>query len=477
MHQFSCLLVLSAFLLSCSPAVQPDPHSESISRIEQSLWPALIIRHQEPPRASVYDRLAVHGVPGISVAVMLDGKFAWARGYGVADSAAGKFVTPQTLFQAASISKPVAAMAALEMVEKGKLTLDDDINSFLKSWQLPEKGFAESEKVTLRRILNHTAGTTVWGFPGYARSEDRISTRDVLAGHGNTDSVVVFRKPGESWRYSGGGYTVMQLAMEDVSEMDFASLMDELVLQPLGMTSSTFSQPLEGSLEDQAAAGYRVSGELVDMNWHVYPEQAAAGLWTTPTDLLKYAASVQRSYAGSKEEVLESDTAREMLTPGLEGHGLGPSISDEGSQFRHGGANEGYRCFLTASIEGGFAMVAMTNSDNGSRIAEELMTAIAEEYGWPDFKRDIRETIPLNPIEVAVLTGKYIFEEWGEVEIYTRNDTIMVRGGPLPKPTVVLAESPNILFDADEGTRLRFNIEDGVAVSLTAAGQTAVRVE
>lgn len=475
MYRLSVLACI--ILVGCQQPDQPDPHLASLARIEQAIKPHVIIRGQEPAPASISDRLAHYNVPGVSVAVMLDGELAWARGYGMADSASGHPVTDQTLFQAASISKPVAAMAALEMVENGQLSLDGDINTYLTSWQLPGEGFTEKEQVNIRRLLNHTAGTTVWGFPGYARSEARISTKDVLTGDGNTDPIVVYKEPGESWRYSGGGYTVMQQAMEDVAAQDFASLMENTVLQPLGMTSSTYGQPLPEAWHDRAATGYRGNGEIVEMNWHVYPEQAAAGLWTTPSDLLKFAASVQRSFAGSEADILMPATVQEMLTPGMDNHGLGPSISEDGLYFQHGGANEGFRCFLSASIKDGFGVVIMTNSDNGSDLAREIRYAIAEEYGWPGHERDVRDVVELSADQIAVLTGAYVFEEWGDVEIVLQGDSLFAVGGPLSEPALLLAESPTQLFDATEGVRFQFDVQDGEAAAFTVVGRTATRVE
>ncbi len=474
---YRLFLLTFILLIGCQQPVQQDPHLEAIARIEQSLMPHVVIRNQEPAPATIEDRLVHYNVPGVSVAVMLDGEFAWARGYGMADSASSRAVTSETLFQAASISKPVAAMAALDMIEDGQLSLDGDINTYLSSWQLPGEGFTEDEKVNVRRILNHTAGTTVWGFPGYARSEARIATRDVLTGDGNTDPIVVYKEPGESWRYSGGGYTVMQLAMEDVAQTDFAPLMDSLVLQPLGMTSSTFTQPLKEVWHDRAATGYLGGGEIVEMNWHVYPEQAAAGLWTTPSDLLKYAASVQRSYAGSDEEVLTAATAQEMLIPGMDNYGLGPGISEDGLYFQHGGANEGFRCFLSASIKDGYGVVIMTNSDNGSDLSREIRYAIADAYGWPGYERDVRDVVELTADQVAVLTGNYAFEEWGPVQIVLENDSLFAVGGPLDEPALLLAESPTQLFDAEAGVRFQFDVQDGDAVSFVVVGRTATRVE
>lgn len=314
-----------------------------------------------------------------------NGDIAWAQGYGMADVELQHPVTTETRFQAASISKPVAAMAALRFVEQGLLDLDTDVNVKLRSWQVPENEFTTKNKVTLRCLLNHTAGTTVWGFPGYASGEIVPSAVAVLRGEGNTDPIIVYKEPGESWQYSGGGYTIMQLLLSDILGKPFPEIMAEMVLQPAGMTASTYEQPLPEHWHVYAASGYRGDGTKVKGNWHTYPEMAAAGLWTTPTNLVRFAIQIQRAYAGEAETILTQAMVQQMLTPGMNNHGLGPGISEDDLRFGHGGANEGFRCELMAFAEGGNGVVVMTNSDNGGRLAHEIILSIAEGYGWPGF--------------------------------------------------------------------------------------------
>ena len=340
----------------------------------------------EPIQAAVLAKqMEQYKVPGVSIAVINNGNIEWAQGYGMADVEQQRPVTTETRFQAASISKPVAAMAALRLVDQGLMDLDADVNVKLRSWKVPENKFTIKNKVTLRRLLNHSAGTTVWGFPGYASGATVPATVAVLNGEGNTDPITVYKEPGESWQYSGGGYTIVQLLLSDIVRKPFPEIMSEMVLQPVGMNSSTYEQPLPERWHIYAASGYRGDGTKVKGNWHTYPEMAAAGLWTTPSDLGRFAIAIQRAYAGEGETVLTHAMVQQMLTPGMNNHGLGPGISEDGLHFGHGGANEGFRCEFMAFTEGGNGVVVMTNSDNGGKLAHEIILSIAEGYGWPGF--------------------------------------------------------------------------------------------
>ena len=237
-------------------------------------------------------------------------------------------VTTESMFQAGSISKPVAALAALHLVEQGKLSLDSDVNQTLKSWKVPASVVAPAAVVTLRELLTHTAGLTVHGFPGYAANEPVPTLVQILNGEkpANTDPILVEATPGSRWKYSGGGYTVLQQLMVDVSQQPFPDLMRELVLTPLGMTRSTYDQPLPASLHSSAATPYRSDGTPVEGGSHTYPEMAAAGLWSTPTDLARFAIEIQRSLQGNANHVISTQMTTQMLTRGKGDWGLGIAI-------------------------------------------------------------------------------------------------------------------------------------------------------
>lgn len=330
-----------------------------------------------------------YGVPGVSVAVIRDFQVDYVEVHGVASRSTLEPVTDNTLFQAASISKPVSAVAALRFVQDGEISLDTEINTYLTSWQVPDNEFQNTEKVTLRRLLSHTAGTTVHGFPGYRYNESLPTLIQILNGTppANTAPIVVDYTPGSDSRYSGGGYVVMQQALMDIEGAAFPEIMSQTVLQPIGMENSTFEQPLPESRLSAASAGHYSNGQLVPGDHHIYPEMAAAGLWTTPEDLARFLIELQLSLLGESNQILNSELVELMLTEVSGSFGLGLAVwSNRGEEyFGHGGANEGYRCFMVAHRSAGFGVVVMTNSDAGSALADAVVDLIGEREGWPGY--------------------------------------------------------------------------------------------
>lgn len=337
------------------------------------------------PDRAMENLMQRHVVPGVSIAVIRGGKVDWARGYGVLRAGGAEAVDTGTLFQAASISKPVTAAGALRLVNAGVLDLDEDVNRELRSWKLPENDWTTRTPVTLRQLLSHSAGTTVPGFPGYAEGEALPTLVQVLDGEppANTAPIRVDIEPGTQLRYSGGGYTVVQQLMIDATEKRFPELMHETVLDPLGMQSSTFEQPLPEGWRSRASVAHDERGRPLEGSWHTYPELAAAGLWTTPTDLAIFAIEIWRSYHGNSEALLPQPLARRMLTREVGDYGLGFVLPSGGVfRFQHGGGNAGYRCFLVLSVESGDGIVVMTNSDSGEVLLGDVFEAIAAAYGW-----------------------------------------------------------------------------------------------
>ncbi len=387
--------ILSTIGLGVLTAQAPAELEQRIQHIQNAILPPVITKGKPPATTKLADRMAALHVPGVSVAVIHDGKIEWARGFGVS-SVGGPAVTPDTLFQAASISKPVTAVAVLHLAESGKLDLDADVNRYLKAWKVPANSFTEKTKVTLRELLTHTAGMTVHGFPGYASDAARPTLVQVLNGEkpANTPAILVDTVPGTNWRYSGGGFVVTQLLLEDVTGQPFPKLMHDVVLGPMGMTRSTYEQPLPQSRMAEAAMPYRQDGQAVPGGPHVYPEMAPAGLWTTPSDLARYAMEIQKALAGKSSAVLSAAMAREMLKPGMSqwGLGVGTGGGREHPYFTHSGANEGFQCNLVAYNSGDGAAI-MTNSDSGGALATSSgVHHIAYEYHWPDFApREITE--------------------------------------------------------------------------------------
>jgi len=352
--------------------------------------PAEIAKGAPIPKWTIAERMAHYNVVGVSVAVIDNYAIHWAKGYGLLAKDSKRPVTTETLFQAGSISKPVAATAALHLVETGRLSLDEDVNRKLKSWQVPENDFTRDQKVTLRRILSHSAGLTVHGFPGYAVG-DRIPTLiEILDGvkPANTPAIRVDLVPGTTERYSGGGYTIMQLLLTDVTQERFPELLEDTVLAKIGMQHSSYQQPLPADWAKNTASGYRQNGDPVAGKWHVYPEMAAAGLWTTASDLAQFVIEIQKSREGRSNRVLSREMTTQMLTRQIDGAGLGLMLggTDQAPRFSHGGADEGFQALMMATLDSGKGAVVMVNSDNGVQLAQEIVLSIASEYGWPDYK-------------------------------------------------------------------------------------------
>ncbi len=327
-----------------------------------------------------------HHIPGLSLAIIDGGKIVKAQGYGFADQVGKTPVTTSTLFQAGSVSKSVAAVGALRLVEQGRLSLDEDVNGRLRSWKVPENEFTKDKKVTLRRILSHTSGFTVHGFPGYAANTPLPSLTQVLDGAkpANTPAIRVELEPGGKWQYSGGGYTVMQQLLIDVTGRPFPEFMQATVLKPCGMNESTYEQPLPEKLRSATAAGHRTDGSEVAGRWHVYPEMAAAGLWTTPSDLARFAISIQQSLAGKPDAVLSQAMARRMLVNQRNNDGLGVFLGGNGKTLRffHDGRDAGFDASMNAYAETGQGAVIMINANNDSSAVLRVMFAIGKEYRW-----------------------------------------------------------------------------------------------
>ena len=403
--------LLAAALLSSTPALAATAEPDQIAHILAHLQPPVRIEGHPVTDHTLAEEMAAHHVPSISIAVAEHGRIVWARAYGLADVADNRPASVRTRYEAGSISKPVAASGALRLVQEGRLALDAPANSELKSWRIPENDFTKDRPVTLRHLLTHTGGLTVHGFPGYAAGSPAPNVVQVLEGQApaNTAAVVVASQPGSTWGYSGGGFTIAQLMMTDATGQSFPELMAERVLAPLGMSDSTYEQPLPAALAADAASGYQRGGAPVAGRFHTYPEMAAAGLWTTPTDLAKWALALSRAFTGASSELMSQASAQAMLTPGLGHWGLGVEVGGAGDDlwFHHGGDDAGFNANLIAWPRRGRVLVAMTNSDDGMVVATELMQAVAREYGWKGFEPTMVQSVPLTEAQLKEVSGSY----------------------------------------------------------------------
>ena len=453
-----CVAVVSNALYG-----QPKTGAARASAVEANLIPYVPVVGF--PAWHIRERMQYHHVPGASIAVIKDYKIDWAKSYGLADTIQRTPVTTQTMFSAGSISKLVTAVIALRLVERGLLSLDSPINNYLTSWKLMENDFTRKRPVTLRMLLSHTGGTSQASYFGYLPSKSPLpSVVQVLRGDlvAEVNPVVVNSEPGKEWRYSGGGYMVVQLAIMDALKKDFASIAQTEVFTPLGMKHSTFQQPLPPSFEKRAAWGYSAASWYKGMPY-VYPQQAAAGLYSTPTDLALLLIAVQKSYAG-KGKLLKAATVKEMFAPVatiskgayLEQMGLGAfllerdgNMSPKGKYFEHQGANAGFIAFAMGSVEGGNGVVIMLNTgDDFNAFGTELRRSVAKVYGWHNFLPPPIVPVQLDEKTLDSYVGRY--RKWTDevLTIRREGDHLVenINGGrdiycfPVAKDTIIFTD-------------------------------------
>jgi len=447
-----------------------------INRILGNLRPRTGLEGRFGPAHTLADRMAYFHTPGVSVAVIHNFEVAWARGFGVRAARSARQVTPQTLFQAASISKPVSALAVMRLVEAGQLDLDQDIARYLSAWRVPANAGWRPE-ITLRQILSHTAGFTGHGFPGYQASEPLPIVPQILAGAApaNTPPVEVNLLPGTQFRYSGGGFTVAQQLLVDVLQQPFPQIMRELVLEPFAMTNSTFEQPLPAPWASRAATAHPSKGMPVNGRFHTYPEMAAAGLWTTAADLAGLGARLLKILHGQDQAgPLTGATVAAMLRPQLANHagatdfmGLGFFChgQDDAFSFGHSGSNEGFVSQLHIYKNTGQGAVVMVNSNEGQGLMDEIFRAIGAEYQWPPEASQPKPVIRLAAPQNYV--GRYLSKSAAPIEISAAGDRLMLQYGSQPALRI-FPTSEAAFFAKAINAAIRFERDEhGAVVSLT----------
>lgn len=459
------LLLPAALLLftACESAPKLSQTDQDREAIENGLLPGLVLEGESLQPQNIFDRLSELKVPGASVAVVRDGKIEWLETYGWADISNQIALDTNTLFQAASISKPITAIGVLKLVEEGKINLDTDVSTYLKSWEIPNSDFTDSQKVTLRLLLTHTAGVNVHGFSGY-ELDPKLSTVDVLNGKGNSDSIKVVRTPGTEWAYSGGGYVIVQQVIEDVTGEAFDVFMDREILPALNMTNSTFAQPLPEDRHGNASLAYRSNMSVNEHGWNTYPAKAPAGLWTTPKDLANYFIEIHKIYANrSADGILSPETIDAMLTPHLGEWGLGPALEWSGDSLRmqHGGKNMGFSNIFVGQPKLGNAAIILTNGDNGTIAMREVLRSISRHYEWGLLGVDT--VIPFNHPTAFLeeISGTYVYQSPNNPEPYViefrQNGAYMEVINPEGEVEErVIAESDSVFIDLTDGDVLKF---------------------
>lgn len=413
-HYYLYFLFSLLFILTGSPSLfaQQKKYSkeieEKIKQVEQNL--ASWVQIEGAPKWTLQERMKAYKANGVSIAVIKDYKIEWARSYGWADSAEKRPVNTATRFQAASISKTINSLGILKLAEQGKLDLYADINQYLKRWKFPYDSVSKGKKITAANLLSHTAGLTVHGFPGYKKTDAIPTLIEILDGKkpANTAAVRSAFEPSLKYQYSGGGITILQLLIEDITGMPYDVYMWENVLKPMGMINSSFTQPTRQ--QDNLATAYN-NGTQVKGKYHLYPEQAAAGLWTTPTDLAKYIIETQLALKGKSNKVLSQEMTKLRLTPYIDStSALGAFIIKKGDDlyFNHGGQNEGFVSQSFGSLNNGNGVVVMTNTVGDIR--DEIVNSVARVYNWKGFYTPkIKKLINPSAAVLEKYIGKYTF--------------------------------------------------------------------
>ena len=426
------LIVLSANLQAQLDTATARDIDNRIRQVESNLsgW----VQTQDPVKWTLKERMAFYKIKGLSIAVVHNYRIEWAKGYGWADSGEQRPVTTLTLFQAGSISKSLNAVGILKLAQEDRLNLYTDINTYLTGWKFPYDSLSRKKKITIANLLSHTAGLSIHGFPGYEQGDTIPTLAQVLDGRrpANTSPVRSQFEPGLKFQYSGGGTTISQLILMNLTHQPYDRYMWENILKPMGMTNSFYTQPPAVDKQVLLATAYRRDGSEVKGKYHIYPEEAAAGLWTNPTDLCKYIIETQLSYEGKSHKVLSQQFTRLRLTPYIDqSAALGVFIDKKGDAryFQHGGSDAGFLSQYYGSLEGGNGVVVMVNSDNGP-ILQEIINSVAIVYKWKDFYNPVlKKTVPLTPEQLKTFEGKYQFQQHKEafIQITADGDHLLLK--------------------------------------------------
>ena len=446
-------------------------------QVERGMLPNVVFVGESKP-ASVETRMTRYQVPAMSVAVIHDGKLDWSATWGKLQ-ADGPRADCSSLFQAASLSKPVALFAALRMEQERVIDFDLNIETYLTSYRLPAGQQTDAHPVTFGNVFAHTSGITPGGYAGYAQGQPIPSDQQIVRAEApaNSRKVEVLTAPGISLAYSGGGYTVAEIALQDLLHKPFERIMHEWLLAPVGMLEANFTQPLPAASRPYAARGHLADGSAVPGGWNNHPEQAAAGLWATASDMAVFLIEIGKGYRG-ESKVFAQASIRKLLAKPIDGHAYGFRLIGEGDRtfITHYGGNVGYRAGMTLNLSTGDGAVFMTNSDNGSDLGREFLAAVSRVYNWPMF-REVQVTRATQPVDVLrSLAGRYVFaKQNSQVSVIYENNalTLVFPNGDRYAMTPIQG-APREFIHPETAVRASFEGE-GADLRIQLYGQTGRR--
>ena len=462
-------LMASVFVAGATGQTQDGVSARREKMVEENLHYLTVIKGRPSPGMSLADQMSRLHVPGVSIAVIHDKRIDWGKGYGVA-SLGGSPVSASTLFGAASMSKPVTAMAVLHLAQEGKIDLDADVNTYLKSWKIPANEYTQNHPVTVRELLSHTSGIGTHNGALYDPDKGLPSTLEILDGKhpATTPPVRVESEPGKKYAYANGGYLILELLISDLTGKPFAKAMEELVLAPIGMSQSTFLAPLPPVKAANAATAYDESGTSGIAAAHfVEPNAAAGGLWTTAIDYARFVIELQKEYSGESHRVLNQKMAQMMVTAGMGASesirwGLGVRVggTPPNIYFEHGGS-AAFQCDMVG-YPSGDGVVVLTNGGGGGSLSDQIVRSVAQAYAWPDFQPVEHTVVPVDPSKFGRYVGTYDFIK------VTQDGSHLMAEIPLgSKAQELFPESETQYFLRDAPTRIIFDVNpDGSVTGL-----------
>jgi len=316
-------------------------------------------------------------VPGAAIAIIENGEIILQKGYGYSNIDQEIRVITTTGFNIGSISKTIAAWGVMKLVQEGKIDLDAPAETYLTRWHLPKSDF-DSDKVTIRRLLSHTAGLSLHGYPGWSPKDKLPTIEESLDGKNNGPGrVEIIMEPGTKYKYSGGGFSILQLIIEEVTGQKFEDYMQAVILNPLGMSNSSYT--IDDNILKSSSLEHNTFGEVID--FELFTAQAAAGLHTTIQDFTKFAlASLYASKNNRKyQQILSAASLEQMMKPALASngnYGLGYQVdSIHGTSLNlagHGGANTGWHAFLRVNPVTNDGIIMITNGGAGHNIYRQV---------------------------------------------------------------------------------------------------------
>lgn len=431
--------------------------------MEKGLLSALYFKGQKLEKMPLASRMEFYRVPGVSIACLDKYQVEWAKAYGQYDVLKPDPLATDSLFQAGALSQPIAAASALHLVEKGHLNLDDDLNTWLRSWKFPQEELAAKIKLRLRGLLSHTSGLSNQVFLGYLQKDTLPSLKNILDGKKPANSLPIWSdfKPDSGVRYSESGYVLLQQLLIDLENRPFPQIIKEIVFEPSGMKNSTFELPLPPDFSRRAASGHLRNGQPIEGSWLNYPELGAKGLWTTPSDYAAFILEIVRAAMGNSAKIISVESARAMLTPQAENRGFGFLVEGSGDElnFYLQGKTNGFSSYTIFYPAKGQGAVVMTNSVNGPFLVEELLRALSATYEWPHFKPKEKQLYRLPPSAYQQYVGRYEVTPDYILDV-SFEDYYLVIQPTGQVPTKFYVESETIFFSVDPYIRIQFRKDE-----------------